>query len=151
MIVGIPRMFSNFGPGVMRTNSVAVDPGINACPPYARTVLAGNPGGKICAVVCAVVIVYSARMMAPAELRITVGAPVLGITSWFANLGIVVGSSGTWSTEGVPTACSLWLTSSALSEQPTSGSHAMAIPARVVLDRNTADLVNIILILLCSG
>src|SRR3954469_1969423 len=147
MIVGMWRVLSNIEPGTERTNSVAVEPGIFTLPPYAMTVVAGNPDGKICAVDCATVTVYSLRMICPLLLRTTVGAYVRGTVSWFANCGIVVGSRGTWLTEGVPTACVSWLTSSASSAQPTGGSATIAIPARV-LGRSMAKLDNIILFLL---
>src|ERR1041384_3994802 len=61
-IVGMPRTFSNTGPGTVRANSVAVDPGILTWPPYAMTVVAGKPGGSICAVLCRTFTVYSLRM-----------------------------------------------------------------------------------------
>src|SRR3954468_9940263 len=99
MIVGVPRTFSNFAPGTPRKNWVAVEFGIVTLPPYAMTVVAGKPGGMICAVVCATVTVYSLRMRLPRESLTGVGAHVCGIASWFANWGIVVGSSGTWFTE----------------------------------------------------
>src|SRR5882672_5684578 len=143
MIVGVPRTFSNTAPGTPRTNSVELEPGIFTSPPYAMTVVAGSGGGKICAVVCATLTVYSLRMTFPCESLTTVGAYTRGTASWFTNWGIVVGSSGTWFTEGEPTAWVLWLTaSSALLKQPPSGSHARAIPARDSLVRMEAELVN---------
>src|SRR3954468_23579746 len=105
MIVVMPRVLSNTEPGTDRTNSVEFEPGIFTWPPYAMTVVAGNPGGKICAVDCATVTVYSLRMTFPLASRITVGAYTRGIGSWFTNWGTVVGSRGTWSADGVPTAC----------------------------------------------
>src|SRR3954471_8679880 len=147
MIVVMPRVLSNIEPGTERTNSVAVEPGIFTLPPYAMTVVAGNPDGKICAVDCATVTVYSLRMICPLLLRTTVGAYVRGTVNWLANCGTVVESSRTWFTEGVPTACWSSLRSSALSAQPTSGIAASASPARV-LGRIMADLENIILLLL---
>src|SRR3954464_6609225 len=142
MIVVMPRVLSNTEPGTDRTNSVAVEPGIFTWPPYAMTVVAGNPGGKICAVDCATVTVYSLRMTAPPVPVITVGAYVRGTTSWFTNWGTVVASSSTWFTDGVPTAWLVSLTSSD-EKQPTSGNHVMAIPARRILVRVTSEFNNI--------
>src|SRR4051794_17964180 len=142
MIVGMWRGLSKTEPRTERTNSVAVEPGIFTFPPYAMTVGAGDPRGKICAVDCATVTVYSLRMTAPVELVTTVGAYVRGIASWFTNWGTVVASSSTWFTDGVPTAWAVSLTSSD-EKQPTSGNHVMAIPARRILVRVTSEFNNI--------